>query len=234
MVIQYLFPAQSGFGGFWSLVANSGPIVLLVLIVLLAFSVASWAIMYQKSRFFREIQEQSRGFYKEFSHSESLSDIHRQCERFPRSPLAGIFKSAYLELNQQVETVRENPGQVTIRSLPGVERAVRRSTARELTKLESSLGWLATTGAVTPFIGLLGTVIGIINAFQGLGEGGATTIQAVAPGISEALVATAAGLFAAIPAVVGYNHFLRRLKVLGAEMDDFAAELINLIERSFT
>ena len=102
-----------------------------------------------------------------------------------------------------------------------------------MTALESSLGWLATTAAVTPFIGLFGTVVGIINAFQGLGQGGASTIQAVAPGISEALVATAAGLFVAIPAVIAYNHFINDLKVFGVELDDFSVELLNLLERSF-
>ncbi len=102
-----------------------------------------------------------------------------------------------------------------------------------MTALETSLPWLATTGAVSPFIGLFGTVIGIINAFQGLGEGAVTTIQAVAPGISEALVATAAGLFAAIPAVIAYNQFVNRLKLFGVEMDDFSAEFLNTVERSF-
>ena len=226
--------AQSGFGGLWSLVANSGPVANGILLVLLAFSVASWAIIFRKWRFFRLVRDQSAMFRREFAQSENLSDIYRQCERFPQTPLAGIFKSAYLELNQQVDGSEGNPGRVVIRSLGGVERSLQRAAAAELTALEHSLGWLATTGAVTPFIGLLGTVIGIINAFQGLGEGTSTTIQAVAPGISEALVATAAGLFAAIPAVIGYNHFLRQLKVMAAEMDDFAAELLNLIERSFT
>ena len=115
----------------------------------------------------------------------------------------------------------------------GLERSIRRSAQTEMTALESSLGWLATTAAVTPFIGLFGTVVGIINAFQGLGQGGASTIQAVAPGISEALVATAAGLFAAIPAVIAYNHFINDLKVFGVELDDFSVELLNLLERSF-
>ncbi len=229
-----LVVAQSGFGGLWTLIAQSGPVALFVLLVLLGFSVASWAIIYQKSRQFREVRSQSKQFYREFSQSESLSDIYRQCERFPRSTLAGVFKSAYQELNQQVESPSENPGRLVIRSLEGVRRSVQRAAALELTTLEGSLGWLATTATVTPFIGLLGTVIGIINAFQGLGEGSATTIQAVAPGISEALVATAAGLFAAIPAVIGYNHLLRQLKILGAELDDFCAEFLNLIERSFT
>ena len=122
----------------------------------------------------------------------------------------------------------------SFKGLAGLERTLYRAATAEMTSLEHSLNWLATTGSVTPFIGLFGTVVGIINAFQGLGQGGTTTIQAVAPGISEALVATAAGLFAAIPAVIAYNHFLSQLKVFGVKMDDFTVELLNLIERSFS
>ena len=119
------------------------------------------------------------------------------------------------------------------KSLDGLQRTLQKSAQTEMTMLEDSLSWLATTGTVTPFIGLLGTVIGIINAFQGLGEGSVSTIQAVAPGISEALVATAGGLFAAIPAVIAYNYFIDRLKVLGVTIDDFSVEFLNTIERSF-
>jgi biopolymer transport protein TolQ len=157
------------------------------------------------------------------------------------SPLAGIFKSGYQELNHRVQSARARAEksettqrQALVSGLNGLERTLKKAAMAEMLAMERSLSWLATTGAVTPFIGLFGTVVGIINAFHGLGEGGATTIQAVAPGISEALVATAAGLFAAIPAVIGYNHFLNRLRQFGAEMDDFTVEFLNLIERSFT
>ncbi len=234
MTTHHMLLLQGSFGGFWTLVLNSGPIAQLVLLVLLVFSVASWAIMIRKLRNFREIRRQTEQFYEEFRRSDSLSQIYRDCDRFPRSHLVGVFKSAYAELNQQMSSPPAESEGARVKSLGGVQRSLQRASLAEMTALERSLNWLATTGSVTPFIGLLGTVVGIINAFQGLGAGGTTTIQAVAPGISEALVATAAGLFAAIPAVIGYNHFVSDLKVFGAEMDDFSVELLNLIERSFT
>ena len=219
------------FGNLWSLIASSGFVVQLVLLILLGFSVLSWAITYRKYSLFREARRQSQAFHSYFRANSSLSAIHAECEQFPKSPLAGIFKAAYYELQQEIEAGRE-PSAV-VRNWSGMQRSMRRAAQIEMTALESSLNWLATTAAVTPFIGLFGTVVGIINAFQGLGEGSTTTIQAVAPGISEALVATAAGLFAAIPAVIAYNHFLGDLKVFGTEMDDFSIELLNLLERSF-
>ena len=220
------------FGNIWSLIANSGLIVQLVLLILLGFSVFSWAITYRKYTLFRESRRQSQAFHSYFRSTSSLSAIHAECDQFPKSPLAGIFKAAYYELQQEIEAGRE-PSTV-VRNWSSIQRAMRRAAQIEMTALESSLNWLATTAAAAPFIGLFGTVIGIINAFQGLGEGSTTTIQAVAPGISEALVATAAGLFAAIPAVITYNQFLGDLKVFGAEMDDFSIELLNLLERSFS
>jgi len=229
---------QSGFSGFWSLIAQSGPIAQLVLLVLLFFSIFSWTIVFSKVRSYRKVGRQSLEFYDLFRRSASLSEIHRSCEQYPLSPLAGIFKRGYRELEHWIQAREESehspPSGQTFKGLPGLERALYRAATAEMMTLEDSLNWLATTGSVTPFIGLFGTVIGIVNAFQGLGQGGTTTIQAVAPGISEALVATAAGLFAAIPAVIAYNHFVHQLKVFGAEMDDFTVEMLNLIERSFS
>jgi len=206
-----------------------------VLVILLIFSLASWTIIFKKTLFYRQVEKQSMEFYDRFKTSSSLSELYRESERFPKSPLAGIYRTGYEELTHQVQKASGNPSHETrIRSLSGFERSLTKAASSEMTALEESLSWLATTGAVTPFIGLFGTVLGIIGAFQGLGEGATTTIQAVAPGISEALVATAAGLFAAIPAVIGYNHFLNRLKIFGAEMDDFSTEFLNLVERSFS
>jgi len=235
-----LFVAQGSFGGLWTLVTNSGPVGHAVLIVLLVFSVASWTIIFKKVRFYREVNEQSQEFFGLFRKTASLSQLYGDCQRYPKSPLAGIFKSGYEELNHQIKASNpssDSPGAPettrTLKSLNGLQRTVQKSAHTEMATLEHSLSWLATTGSVTPFIGLFGTVIGIINAFQGLGEGSVTTIQAVAPGISEALVATAGGLFAAIPAVIAYNYFITRLKVFGVEMDDFSVEFLNTIERSF-
>jgi len=233
--------AQGGTSGFWSLILQSGPIAQAVLLLLLGFSVVSWTIMLKKYRIFRQVEAQSIAFHDEFQKRSSLSDIYRDCERFPMSPLAGIFKGGYQELNYRVQMARERNAasesaqrDAVVGGLGGLERVLRKAAMAEMLAMERSLNWLATTGSVTPFIGLFGTVVGIINAFRGLGEGGTTTIQAVAPGISEALVATAAGLFAAIPAVIGYNHFLNRLRQFGAEMDDFGVEFLNLVERSFS
>lgn len=231
---------QSSFGSFWSLIAQSGPIAQAVLLILLFFSVFSWTIIIKKHKLYKEIEQQSLEFHEDFQKSSSLSEIYRDCERYPMSPLAGIFKSGYQELNHRVQTAKaeaessqEAQRQAVLMGIGGLERTLRKAAMAEMMGMERSLNWLATTGAVTPFIGLFGTVVGIINAFQGLGQGSTTTIQAVAPGISEALVATAAGLFAAIPAVIGYNHFISRLRHFGAEMDDFSVEFLNLIERSF-
>ncbi|MFZ0427794.1 MAG: protein TolQ [Acidobacteriota bacterium] len=234
------FLLQGSFASFWSLVMNSGPVAKMVLLVLLGFSVLSWAIMIKKYRIYKQVETQSQSFHGEFQRLSSLSEIYRECEQYPMSPLAGIFKSGYVELNYRVQSARKSSDrneaderQAVMKGIDGLQRTLRKAAMAEMLSMERSLSWLATTGAVTPFIGLFGTVVGIINAFQGLGAGGTTTIQAVAPGISEALVATAAGLFAAIPAVIGYNHFLSRLRHFGAEMDDFSAEFLNLVERSF-
>ncbi len=232
---------QSSFGSFWSLVVHSGPIAQTVFLILLFFSVLSWAIMIRKYRTYKQVELQSFEFHEEFQQRSSLSEIYRQCDQYPMSPLAGIFKSGYQELNHRIQSARAKSAaaeaaqrDAVLGGMHGLERVLRKAAMAEMMSMEKSLNWLATTGAVTPFIGLFGTVVGIINAFQGLGEGGVTTIQAVAPGISEALVATAAGLFAAIPAVIGYNHFLNQLRRFGAEMDDFSVEFLNLVERSFS
>lgn len=241
MLSLNLFLAQESFGSLWSLILHSGPVALAVLLILLFFSIFSWAVIFKKVRIYREVEQQSQEFHEEFRRRNSLSEIYRECERYPMSPLAGIYRSGYEELNHRIQSARQRAendemvqGEVILRSMESLRRTLQKAASAEMMTLESSLNWLATTGAVTPFIGLFGTVVGIINAFQGLGAGGPSTIQAVAPGISEALVATAAGLFAAIPAVIGYNHFVARLRQFGAEMDDFSAELMNLIERSFT
>lgn len=231
---------QASFGNFWSLILQSGPLATVVLLVLLGFSVLSWAIIFKKYKIYKEVEQQSLEFHEEFERLSSLSEINQSCEKFPMSPLAGIFKSGYRELNHRVQTAKashdysEDAQRLAVANgLEALNRTLKKAAMAEMLAMERSLSWLATTGAVTPFIGLFGTVVGIINAFQGLGAGGTTTIQAVAPGISEALVATAAGLFAAIPAVIGYNHFINQLRQFGAEMDDFTVEFLNLIERSF-
>jgi len=216
------------------------PFAEVILALLLLFSLLSWTIIFRKWLTFRQIEHQSRGFVAIFRKSARLSEVNVACEHYRRTPLSGIFTAAYQELNAQLQSSKTkegtgNPGHpvLTERHLAGIQRSLQRAATAEISVLERNMSWLATTGAVTPFIGLLGTV-GIINAFHQLGLVKTASIQAVAPGISEALVATAAGLFAAIPAVIAYNQFIHGIKNIAAEMDDFSIELLNLVERSFS
>jgi biopolymer transport protein TolQ len=211
---------------------------MVILFLLLIFSLISWTIILRKWITFGHISQKNHVFLTFFRKTARLSEVGAASDLHRGSPLSGIFNAGYLELNSQIQTLRnQNPNQPVLsdRNIVGIQRALQRAAAAELTVLERSMSLLATTGSVTPFIGLLGTVVGIISAFEGLGRGGATaSIHAVAPGIADALVATAAGLFAAIPAVIAYNQFISRIKVIAAEMDDFASEFLNLVERSFS
>jgi biopolymer transport protein TolQ len=220
-------------GEFWQLLANTGLVARIVLLILLAFSIFSWAIIFHKSRSFRAARRDSGEFLKIFRQSKKLSDIRASCRVLKGSPLTEVFQAGYREIENQA-VVSENPGKPRIRSLQAVHRSLQIASSTELTRMEQWLSWLATTGSVTPFIGLFGTVWGIIDAFHGLGDAGTASLRSVAPGISEALIATAAGLFAAIPAVVAYNQFVQRIKEFGALMDDFSLEFLNMTERYFT
>jgi biopolymer transport protein TolQ len=216
--------------------AHTSGFALVILLFLVLFSLMSWTIIFRKWLTFRQIARQSRAFVALFRKSTRLSEVGSACELYRGTPLTGLFSAGYQELNAQIQTLtRQNPDHPVLaeRHVVGIQRALQRAAAAELSVLEKSMSWLATTGSVTPFIGLLGTVIGIINAFEGLGFEKTASIQAVAPGIADALVATAAGLFAAIPAVIAYNQFISRIKNIAAEMDDFSSEFINLVERSF-
>ncbi len=210
-------------GEITSLIETSGLVAKTVLVILLFFSVVSWAIIFAKWGLFRRARQQSNRFVRACRKSQRMQDISAVAEQFKPSPLVAVFEGAYEELRRQAP--------LPLR-LPAVQRATQIASSEELTRLESRLPWLATTGAVTPFIGLFGTVWGIIDAFHGLGTAGAATLRAVAPGISEALVTTAAGLFAAIPAVIAYNMFMQHIREFGARMDDFGLELMNEIERA--
>jgi biopolymer transport protein TolQ len=208
-----------------------------ILLLLLAFSLLSWTIIFRKWSTLRQIRQKNHEFVDFFRKSARLSEIHDACKQYQGSPLSGIFTAAYHELNAQIQAMgKHNPESpvLTERNTSGIQRALQRASASELSSLEKNMSWLATTGSVTPFIGLLGTVVGIINAFEGLGIEKTASIQAVAPGIAEALIATAAGLFAAIPAVIAYNHFIGGIKDIAADMDDFSSEFLNLVELSFS
>jgi biopolymer transport protein TolQ len=208
-----------------------------ILLLLLIFSVFSWTIILRKWLTYRQIGHKNQAFVSFFRKTPRLSEVNSACEHYRGTPLSGVFSAGYQELNAQIQNIKsQNPDHPVLqdRHIEGIQRALQRAAAAELTVLENNMSWLATTAAVTPFIGLLGTVVGIISAFRGLGFEKTASIQAVAPGISEALVATAVGLAAAIPAVIAYNQFVSKMKKIGTAMDDFALELLNLIERSFS
>ncbi len=234
--------AQSGLlasqeQGIWDLVRGSGPIVQMVLYVLVLFSVGSWGIIFFKFRQVRAARMQSERFIAIFWDSQDLSAIHETSKELMMSPVAQVFRAGYEEMLRFSRTKEENSkGEGMSTELGGVEnvgRAMKRATTVEITKLEKALTFLATTSSTTPFIGLFGTVWGIMNAFLGLSVTHTSSIQAVAPGIAEALIATAAGLAAAIPALMAYNHFAQKIRVLTSDMDNFSHEFLNIAERHF-
>lgn len=223
--------------GILDLVRGSGVVVQGVLYLLVFFSVVSWGIIFHKYRQVRTANVRSEKFIEIFWDSRNLSSIHDASRELKASPVAQVFRSGYEELlriSRSKKEGRQGEGLTTeLGSVENVSRAMKRATSVEITRLEKALTFLATTGSTAPFIGLFGTVWGIMNAFRGLSVTHSSSIQAVAPGIAEALVATAAGLAAAIPAVVAYNHFVQRIRVLASEMDNFSDEFLNIAERHF-
>jgi len=231
-----------------SLILRSGPVAKVVLLILVIFSVLSWAIVLYKARHFRRASSQTRAFLDVFRRSSKFSEVQAVCRSLGDSPLVGLFQAGYAELNTQLRGASGQGGAAgatgerpaaggtrpTLRSLESVDRALLRAAGTEVTKLESRVGFLATTASITPFIGLFGTVWGIMTAFQAIGAVGSSNLAIVAPGIAEALIATAAGLFAAIPAVYFYNHFTHQVKEFATAMDDFSLEFLNIAERNFT
>jgi len=203
---------------------NSGPVALIVLGLLLITSLYSWAIILQKWSSFGKARKLSAGFVAAFRKTARLEEVAALGAQFRPSPLVKIFDDSYTEFQRQVEIY----GQV--QNTPALERAAQTSSSEALTVLESRMTWLATIGAVAPFLGLFGTIWGIIDAFHGLGTAGAATLRAVAPGVSEALITTAAGLAVAVPAVVAYNQFNAQLREFAARQDDFARELLTALE----
>ncbi len=223
--------------GVLDLVRGSGPVVQFILYLLILFSVASWGIIVYKFRQLRRAKKESEKFIDVFWERRNLSSIHEASRDLKSCPVAQTFRSGYEELVRVSRTKREgSPRETLTTELGGVDnvsRAMKRATSVEITKLERYLTFLATTASAAPFIGLFGTVWGIMNAFRGLSVTHSSSIQAVAPGIAEALIATAVGLAAAIPALMAYNYFVQQIKVLAAEMDNFSHEFLNIAERHF-
>jgi biopolymer transport protein TolQ len=229
----------SGFsGGVGGLVARSGPVAKFVLFLLLIFSLVSWAIIIYKGLALHRAHAQSETFLQVFRKSSKFSEVNAVCAQLRGSPLVGVFQAGYIEVNQQVKGA--SPASVsvaprpTVKSLESLSRSLARAATVEVTRLERRLSFLATTASVTPFVGLFGTVFGIMTAFDDIGRMGSANLAVVAPGISEALITTATGLVAAIPAAVFFNYYSSRVRVLTAMMDDFAMEFLNIVERNFT
>jgi biopolymer transport protein TolQ len=220
-------PPVGAYGGaIMEMVRNSGPVAFAVLIILLIASICSWAIMLSKWRRFGRARRQSQGFLRAFRKSGRLSEIAAVASNFRPSPLVSVFNEIYDEYQ------RQSGGRGTPRNPVAMERAAQTASSEALTAMETRMTWLATIANGATFVGLFGTVWGIIDAFHGLGTAGAATLRAVAPGISEALITTAAGLAVAIPALVGYNQLTAQLRDFAARMDDFGRELLNAIENA--
>jgi biopolymer transport protein TolQ len=215
---------------FLKLIVDASPVVQGVLLILIFFSVFSWAIIVFKRKTLKSANSQSKKFLKIFQESKNLSDVNRAAKTYQASPLAVLFRSGYKELAYQSQS---SEGHISPEKLETVNRALVKTSNQEISKLEKRMSFLATTGSVTPFIGLFGTVWGIMDAFQRIGIVRSAGLDTVAPGIAEALIATAAGLFAAIPAVIAYNYYLHRIKDLITEMDDFSFEFLNIVERIY-
>jgi biopolymer transport protein TolQ len=217
-------PAAQGAGAIVEMVQNSGPVALGVLVVLLMASLYSWTVILGKMASFSKATKQSRRFIRTFRKATRLQEIAALTGDFAPSPLAQVFEDVY-------ETYkRQTGGSGPPRNLTPLERSAQTAASEAVTSLERRMTWLATIAAVSPFVGLFGTVWGVVDAFHGLGTAGAATLRAVAPGISEALITTAAGLFVAVPAVVAYNQFTARIRVFASAIDDFSRELLNSFE----
>ena len=225
MVLTFLSAIVVG-GEIVDLVGETGLVAKAVLLLLLAFSLLSWSIILAKWSMLRRARVQSGRFVRAFRKAQRLQDVSAVAEQFRPSPLVDVFEGGFEEYRRQVGTSG------SLRNVTSVQRAMQIASSESLTRFERNMSWLAITGAVTPFVGLFGTVWGIIDAFHGLGTAGAATLRAVAPGISEALITTAAGLAAAIPAVIAYNLIGSSVREFAARGDDFSLEMLNAIERS--
>ncbi|MBV8866787.1 MAG: MotA/TolQ/ExbB proton channel family protein [Acidobacteriaceae bacterium] len=219
-----LFPADLGL---WDIIQNLRPVPLAVVAILILFSLFSWTIAFAKSSVFSRARRDNRNFLRAFRKAQSLQSLAVASEQFGSAPLVAVFDFGYGEIERQIKQ------RGALVNKAAIERSLQLGISEEVTKLEMNMNWLATVASVSPFIGLFGTVWGIIDAFEGLGTAGSASLRAVAPGISEALVTTAIGLAAAIPAAIFYNIFGTRIKEIGTRMEDFAIEFQNFADRDF-
>jgi biopolymer transport protein TolQ len=231
-------------GDIVSLVARGSLISQVVLLILVLFSAISWGVIFYKLWQYQRAQRQSASFLEIFRRSSKFSEVQAVCRTLAESPLVGIFQAGYAELTAQLKSnpggnpaaegrPAGSPSRPTLKSFDALDRALLRASGAEMQRLEKRVTFLATTAAISPFIGLFGTVWGIMTSFQQIAGAGSTSLAVVAPGIAEALIATAAGLFAAIPAVYFYNHFTHQVKTFGQAMEDFSLEFLTIAERNF-
>ncbi|MCJ8500538.1 protein TolQ [Desulfatitalea alkaliphila] len=224
------------------MIGSAGLMVQLVLFLLLFFSVASWTIIFIKWRTLNRALRESAVFTDYFWKSRDLAGVYAKAKQLAGCPVARIFRVGYVELKKlsqsgggpsagEAHKSRDTEGQRVSRAADGVDRAMRRAISSETIRLSQMVPFLATTGNTTPFIGLFGTVWGIMNSFHMIGLRGSASLAAVAPGISEALVATAAGLAAAIPAVIAFNHFMNKIRIIESELVSFSSDFVGIIER---
>lgn len=220
------------------MILHAGPIGQLVMITLLIFSIVSWTIVFLKARLFKKVQLDSEDFLESFWNSTDLNQANSAAEEYEYSPQASVFISGFSEL-QKINKIRNRQDDdktaesldMQLATMDNLKRALRKAESQKLNQLGSSLPFLATTGSAAPFIGLFGTVWGIMVSFHDIGQRGSASLAVVAPGISEALVATAAGLAVAIPAVIFYNYYSNKLDIVGSEIEDFTTDFLNLVER---
>lgn len=224
----------------WNAIATASFPVQLTLLILVLMSVGTWAVVFTKKKSLDTLRQANAPFLDDFWKAKSLDDIFNKLENHPQSTLARVFRSGYLELRKMADSSIARGGSSNkdanaplLTGLDNLERALRKATDTEITKLEARLSFLATTGSTSPFIGLFGTVLGIMGSFHKIGATGMASLAVVAPGISEALIATAAGLAAAIPATVAYNHYITRVRREEVEMTSFASDFLNIAKRNF-
>ena len=222
-----------GGGSILSLLLDADLIVQLVLFVLLGMSVGCWVIILNKARLISRAQRQTAAFLDAFWKARRLDQIYDTVDRYAGSPVAMVFRAGYLELSKLTGQEQQNAGGIQIGGEDNLARALRRARATERQGLERLTPFLATTGSTAPFIGLFGTVWGILRAFQKIGETGQATVATVGPDIAHALIATAVGLAAAIPAVMAYNYFNTRVRQQSVEMDNFSDDFMNIVKRHF-
>ena len=220
------------------MIMHAGPMGQMVMLTLLVFSLGSWSIIFMKTRLFKKTIAETDDFLETFWTSKTLSDANDAAGRFPLSPEAAVFGAGFAEL-QKINKIRtrkdtdtkNEPLEMQLATMDNLKRAIRKAESQEIAELGKSLSFLATTGSAAPFIGLFGTVWGIMASFHDIGMRGSASLAVVAPGISEALVATAAGLAVAIPAVIAYNYFANRLGDIENEVQNFSTDFLNLVER---